>query len=162
MYPAFIYISFSFLAAASVYLLVKNRFQYIVYSLAIFLVMLQTAGAFFKILHLPGGDELFLSGFAGTILGGVLMVWKSLRNKTHQVLFNKLAAGILLLVHIALFLFPSAQAIALGPLIYYPVTALVATVLINDQAEHTGEKNMLILFLLQGLFQIVFNLLKVL
>lgn len=162
MYAAFIYTSFSFLVIASVYLLIKNRLQYIVYSLAIFFVLLQTAGAFFRILHLPGAGELFLTGLAGPVLGGVLMIWESLRNKTHQLLFNKLAAGVLLLVNATLFFFPSAQAVALGPLIYYPVTALVATVLINEQAEHRGEKNMLILFLLQGIFQIVFNLLKVL
>ncbi len=162
MHAAFIYGSFSVLAIASIYLLIRNRLQFILYSVVIFSVLVQSAGAFFKILHLNGGDQLFTMGFVGMILGGALLIWKGLKNSINQILFNKLAAGILIFAHTALFFFPAAQVIRLEPLTYYPITALIATVLINDQTEHQGEKNMLILFLLQGIFQIISNLLKVL
>jgi hypothetical protein len=162
MNATFIYGSFSFLGVAAIYLLIKNRLGYIIYSVVIFLVLLQIAGALLRILHLKGGDALLLTGLTGTMLGGVLLIWRSLQNSLHQILFTKLVAGVLLLIQCALFFLPVAQSLKIEPFIAYPVTALIATLLINDQAEHEGEKNMLLLFLFQSIFQIVFNLLRVL
>ena len=159
MYAAFVYGSFSFLAAASVYFLVRMRIRYIIYSLVIFLTLLQIVGAFFKIMHMPGGDQLLILGLAGTIIGGGLLIWKSLRTSGKQVLFNKLMVGLMLLLQVALVFFP-IRAQQLGGLLNYPITALIATVLINDQSEHQGEKNMMIVFLMQAVFYLVSELLK--
>ena len=162
MSAALIYGSFSFLGIAAIYLLIKNGLRYIVYSVVIFLTLVQVAGALFLILHLPGGYELLLTGLAGTVLGAALLIWRSLQNSIHQVLFNKLVAGILLLAQCALFFLPAAQTLKIEPFIAYPITALIATALINDQTENDGERNMMLLFLFQAIFQIVFNLLRVL
>jgi peptidoglycan/LPS O-acetylase OafA/YrhL len=158
MNTAFIFGSFSFLAAASIYLLIKMRIQYILYSVVIALCLVQLAGAFFKIMHWTGADELLIVGFAGTILGAGLLIWKSIRNQGKQILFNKLIVGLMLLLQLALALFTQAR--ELGGLLNYPVTALIATVIINDQSEHQGEKNMMIVFLMQAVFYLVSELLK--
>jgi len=160
MYAAFVYGSLSLLAVASVYFLVRMRIRYVIYSVVVFLTLLQIIGAFFKIMHWPGGNELLFLGFAGTVLGGGLLVWKALRNTSKQVMFNKLVVGLILLLQIGLMFFPSSQTNKLGPLLHYPIVALAATVVINDQTEHQGEKNMLMLFLMQSLFYIAVEILK--
>ena len=161
MSATFIYGSFSFLFAASIYLIIRLRLQYVIYSVAIALSLLQLAGAFFKIMHMPGGDELLLVGALGTLLGAGLLIWKSLRNRFNQVLINKLVVGLLLLSQLVLAFF-SLQTHQLAGILNYPVTALIATVLLNDQSEHQGEKNMMIVFLMQAIFYIVSELLNVL
>jgi hypothetical protein len=159
MYAAFVYGSFSFLAAASVYFLVRMRIRYIIYSAVIFLTLLQIVGAFFKIMHMPGADQLLILGFAGTIIGGGLLIWRSVWNEGKGIIFNKLMVGLMLLVQLALVFFP-VRADQLGSLLNYPITALIATVLINDQSEHQGERNMMIVFLMQAVFYIASELLK--
>jgi peptidoglycan/LPS O-acetylase OafA/YrhL len=159
MHSAFIFGSFSIIAIASVYFLIKNRLQYILYSVVVFLVLANVAGAFFKIMHLTGADELLILGISGSFLGSVLLMLKSFRNKNNQFILNKLIVGILILLQLTVPFFLPSDAESFGGLLNYPITALLATVLLNDQAEHEGEKNMMILFLLQSLFYIVINLL---
>ena len=156
---ALVYGSYFLLAVASLYFLIRLRTEYLLYSVAIFLTFLGILGAFFRIMHWPGADELMPGGMAGTVLGGGLLVWKSLRNHTNHVIFNKLMAGLIILIQVALIFLPSAQAQNYGPLLNYPIAALIGTVLLNDQAEHRGEKNMLMLFLFQALIHIAVNLL---
>lgn len=160
MYAAFVYGSFSFLAIACVYFLLRLRIRHVFYSGVILLTLLQIVGAFFKVIHWTGGDQLLMLGFSGTIIGGGLLIWKAVRNSRRQVMFNKLALGIILLLQIAFMLFPSPQTSRLAPLLHYPIVALAATVIVNDQTEHDGEKNMLMLFLMQSVFYIVVEILK--
>jgi len=159
MNSAFVFGSFSILALASIYFLIKNRVQYILYSVVIFLVLGQIVGAFFKIMHWPGADELLVLGVAGAFLGSVLLILKAFRNKDNRFVLNKLIVGMLIISQMVLPFSASANFQNLSGLLHYPITALLATVLLNDQAEHEGEKNMMILFLLQGIFYIIINLL---
>ena len=159
MNSALIIGSYSFMAIASVYLLVKNRFQFIIYSVVLVLTFGAVIGSLFDILHLPGANELLLTGFAGTILGAILLIWKSFRNIQDQILLYKLLAGLILIFQIvSVFLWP-----AYGDrveLLNYPLTAFIATVLINEQYEHQGERNILIMFMLLGLLYIVIDIVK--
>ncbi|HET9486800.1 MAG TPA: hypothetical protein VFO54_05175 [Chryseosolibacter sp.] len=154
--------SYSFVAIASIYLLVQTRLQYLVYSFVILTSLLQILGYFFMIMHYPGSDELIMLGFTGSVLGAFLLIWKSVRNHSRQVLFNKLAVGLLLIFQFVISLFWTEHIDRLGPILPYPITALIATVLISDQTEHQGEKNMLIIFLLHGIMTIIFSLMKAL
>ena len=159
MNAALIIGSYSFMAIASVYLLVKNRFQYVIYSIVLVLNFGAVIGSLFGILHLPGANELLLTGFAGTLLGAILLIWKSFRNIQGQVLLYKLLAGLILILQIvSVFMWPAhSDRVAL---LNYPLTAFVATVLINEQYEHRGEKNILIMFMLLGLVYIVIDIVK--
>jgi hypothetical protein len=151
--------SYSFMAIASVYLLVKNRFQYMIYSVVLVLNFGAVIGSLFAILHLPGANELMLTGFAGSLLGAALLIWNSFRNIQDQVLLYKLLTGLILIFQIvSVFIWPAySDRVAL---LNYPLTAFVATVLINEQYEHRGEKNMLVMFMLLGLLYIVIDIVK--
>jgi hypothetical protein len=118
-------------------------------------------GSFFKILHLAGADQLLIVGLAGTILGAVLLVWKSFRNRQNQLVLNKLIAGAMILLQIGIAIFLPEQSAKTG-LLNYPVTAFIGTVLINKQYEHQGEKGVLILFMLQGILYIAIDIARLL
>ena len=160
MHTLLTYAAFSLLAGASIFFLIKNRTQYILYSVVILLILMQVIGAFLRILHLPGAEQLLLLGVGGTLLGGVLLIWRAFSNRQGQTILNKLLVGVLLIVQIALPLLDIGSSRNFAGLLNYPVTALLATVLINRQTEHEGEKNMMILFLVQGIFYILMNLLN--
>lgn len=159
MNSAFIIGSYSFLAIASGYLLLRNRFQYLIYSIVLVLTFGAILGSLFSILHWNGADELLLTGFSGTILGALLLIWKSIRNVQQQVLLYKLMTGLILLFQIAAFLLWPQHADRAG-LLNYPLTAFIATVLINGQYEHEGERNILILFMLLGFLYILVEVLQ--
>lgn len=159
MNSALIIGSYSFLVIASGYLLVRNRFQYLIYSVVVVLTFGAILGSLFSILHLPGADELLLTGFAGTILGACLLIWKSVRNVQKQVLLYKLMTGLILLFQIMAFMLWPHYAERTG-LLNYPLTAFIATVLINRQYEHEGERNILILFMLLGFLYILIEVLQ--
>src|SRR5688572_8610315 len=117
------------MAIASIYLLVKNRFQFIIYSVVLVLTFGAVIGSLFGILHLPGANELLLTGFAGTVLGAILLIWKSCRNIQGQILLYKLLAALILIFQIvSAFLWPE-HSDRVG-LLNYPLTAFIATVLI--------------------------------
>lgn len=160
MHSAFIIGTYSLLAIASGYLLARNRFQYIIYSIVLVLTFGAILGSLFSILHLKGADQLLLTGFLGTVLGALLLIWKSIRNVQHQILLYKLMTGLILLFQIVSFLLWPQYAERTG-LLNYPLTAFIATVLINEQYEHEGERNILILFMLLGLLYILTEVLKV-
>jgi hypothetical protein len=125
------------------------------------LVLTSVAGSIFSILHLPGASELLLISFTGTFLGAVLLIWRAFRNRQGQMLLNKLFAGSILIFQIAaVFLLPE-QASKIG-LLNYPLAAIIGTVLINNQHEHEGERNILILFLMQAVLYILIEVTRLL
>ena len=159
MNPAFLIGSLTLITVASLYLLIQIRLHYPVYSVVMILVLASVAGALFNILHLPGASELLLLSFAGTFLGSVLLVWRALKNRQDQILLNKLFAGLILLFQIvAAFVWP-LDAGKTG-LLNYPLAAIIGTILINKQYEHAGERNILILFLMQGILYILIEVMK--
>ena len=162
MHIAIVIGSYSLLAAASVYLLIKARLQYLLYSFVVALMFFGTiVGSLFKIMHLAGADELLMVGLMGTILGAILLVWRSFRNHQNHFILNKLIAGAMILLQLAIAIFWPDQSEKSG-LLNYPITALVATVVINEQFDHQGEKGLLLLFMVQGFVYIVIDILRLL
>lgn len=150
---------YSILTLVFVYLLIKTRLQHWVYSLILMLCFGSVLGSLFGILHLQGRDVLLLIGFVGTFTGAGVLIWKSFRNSQHQIIFNKLIGAAIMILQIVLFLFLPAHADKAG-LLNYPVTAFLATVVINEQYDHVGERNILILFILQGFLYILIDVLS--
>lgn len=151
--------TYSLLTIASLYLLIRNRVQYLVYSLVLVLAFGSVVGSLFKILHLPGADELLLTGFAGTFLGAILLLWRSFRNRQGQILFYKLMTALILVSLVAFVVVWPGESRRIA-LLNYPLTAFLGTILINEQYEHEGERNLIILFLLHGFLYIVIDVLK--
>ena len=159
MNSTLIIILYSVLTIVFVYLLISTRLQHWVYSLILMLCFGSVIGSLFGILQLQGRDVLLLIGFVGTFIGAGLLIWKSFRNSQHQIIFNKLIGGIIIILQMVLFIFLPAHADKSG-LLNYPVTAFLATVVINEQYDHVGERNILILFILQGLLYILIDVLS--
>jgi hypothetical protein len=160
MNTTFIFASIIFLIIATGYLLVKTGTQFLLYFLVIFLSVAHMMGVIWKIMHLPGADELLMLGIAANICGAVLLIFKSIKNKSNSIHTNKLILGMLIISQFMIPIFLSEHN-KVGLLLNYPVTALAGTILINQQSEHKGEKNLLILILLHGVVFIVGALLKV-
>ena len=159
MSSTLIIILYSVLTVVFLYLLISTRLQHWVYSLILMLCFGSVLGSLFGILHLQGRDVLLLIGFVGTFIGAAVLIWKSFRNSQHQIIFNKLIGGVIILLQMALFILVPAHADKSG-LLNYPVTAFLATVVINEQYDHVGERNILILFILQGLLYILIDVLS--
>ena len=159
MQSAIIIGSLFLMTVAAVWLLIQNRNRYLIYSVALALTCAVLPGALFKILHLPGADELMLTGLAGTLLAAVLLIGKSLHNSQRQIVFYKLIAGLILLFQIVSAPLWPEQADRTA-LLNYPLTAFIGTMLINQQYEHRGERNMLIFLMLQGFLYILIEVSK--
>jgi len=159
MNGAFVFVSIVVVTAASVYLLIRNRLDYPVYSLVLLLIVVLMLSSVLTILHWPGADESTLVGFSGVLLGSLLLVIKSFRNSQHELLFYKLMAGAILLFQLVSGFFWPEYAHQVE-LMNYPMTAFAATVLINKQYDHEGERNMVILFTVQGVLAIIMDVLK--
>lgn len=161
MQSALIIGSLCFMAVAAAWLLIQNRDRYLIYSIALALTCAVLPGALFKILHLPGADQLMLAGLAGTLLCAGLLIGKSFHNNNKEVLFYKLIAGLILLFQIVSAPLWPEQADRTA-LLNYPLTAFIGTMLINQQYEHRGERNMLIFLMLQGFLYILIEVSKLL
>ena len=159
MHPAIIIGLLFFMAVAGAWLLIQNSNRYVIYSVALALTCAVLPGALFKILHLQGGDQLMLTGLAGTVLCAGLLIGKSFHNSKKEILFYKLIAGLILLFQIvSVPLWPEQADRA--ALLNYPLTAFIGTMLINEQYEHRGERNMLIFLMLQGFLYILIEVSK--
>lgn len=154
-----IIILYSILALASIYFIIKLRFRFILYSAVLLLTLVSLIGSLFKIMHVPGGDELLMAGFAGTTLGAILLIWRSFQNSQRQVLFYKLMAGACIIFQIVIVFFLPAHSDKVG-LLNYPVTAFLATILINKQFEHEGERSIVVVLALQGFLYILIEVLR--
>ena len=100
-----------------------------------------------------------LTGLAGTVLCAGLLIGKSFHNSKKEILFYKLIAGLILLFQIvSVPLWPEQADRA--ALLNYPLTAFIGTMLINEQYEHRGERNMLIFLMLQGFLYILIEVSK--
>ena len=147
------------IAITSIYLLVSNGFRHLVYSVVLFLVLLGVIGSVFTILHLPGADELMLTGVIGVFGGAGLLIWRSFYNTQGQVVLYKFFAGALLIFQIVILLFFPHEQYRVG-LLNYPVALFIGTLLIKGQYEHAGERNILIIFLLERFLYIFLQIAK--
>lgn len=154
-----IIICYSVLALVSLYFLIQHRLRFIAYSVVLLLTLCSLVGSLLKILHMPGGDQLLLAGFGGTLLGAILLIWRAFQNTQRQVLFYKLMAGACILLQIVIAFFLPAHSEKVG-LLNYPVTAFLATIFINKQYEHEGERSIVIVFAFQGFLYILIEVLS--
>ena len=159
MHPVIIIGSLFLMAVAAVWLLIQNSNRYLIYSVALALTCAVLPGAAFKILHLQGADQLMLTGLAGTVLCAGLLIGRSFHNAKKEILFYKLIAGLILLFQIVSAPLWPEQADRTA-LLNYPLTAFIGTLLINQQYEHRGERNMLIFLMLQGFLYILIEVSK--
>ena len=159
MHPVIIIGSLFLMAVAAVWLLIQNSNRYLIYSVALALTCAVLPGAVFKILHLQGADQLMLTGLAGTVLCAGLLIGRSFHNAKKEILFYKLIAGLILLFQIVSAPLWPEQADRTA-LLNYPLTAFIGTLLINQQYEHRGERNMLIFLMLQGFLYILIEVSK--
>jgi hypothetical protein len=159
MHPVIIIGSLFLMAVAAVWLLIQNSNRYLIYSVALALTCAVLPGAVFEILHLQGADQLMLTGLAGTVLCAGLLIGRSFHNAKKEILFYKLIAGLILLFQIVSAPLWPEQADRTA-LLNYPLTAFIGTLLINQQYEHRGERNMLIFLMLQGFLYILIEVSK--
>ena len=152
-------ISHAILSLAVVYLLIRNKAGYLIYSAVLVLTLCSVVGSFLRTLKIPGGDELLILGLAGTVLGSALLIWRSFQNRQNQLILNKLFAALIMLVQIGSSYLAPAHVDKIG-LLNYPLAAFIGTLLINKQYEHDGERSILILFLLQAFLYIFVEILK--
>lgn len=151
--------SLVFMAVAGTWLLIQNSNRHPIYSIALAMTCAVLPGALFKILHLQGADVLMLTGLAGTVLCAGLLIGKSFHNNKKEIIFYKLIAGLILLFQIVSVPLWPEQADRTA-LLNYPLTAFIGTMLINEQYEHRGERNMLIFLMLQGFLYILIEVSK--
>ena len=124
----------------------------IIYAIILSFGILQLTGSVFKALHWPFSGVMLLIGFAGAIVTALTFVSTSLKNETKSVLVLQLLLGITLLLQCALAILSSAVALSYGSYFNYPVLALSATILFNRTYLNNGERNILLLVLMQALF----------
>jgi len=153
--------TYTLLGLTTLYFVARNRFQYIIYSVVLVLIFGSILGGIFKVLHLVGADELLLAGFFGTIIGAILLIWRSFQNRQKQLLLYKLVAGGIILLQIVIMFWWPVYNDRVG-LLNYPATAFAATILINRQFEHNGERDVVILLMLQGFLYILIDVLRML
>lgn len=157
MTPALVISSHVLLSLIILYLVVSNKARYLIYSAVLLLLLCSVVGSLFRIMHMPGGDELLIVGLAGTVVGSVLLIWKSFRNRQDQLMLYKLLAGLILLAQIGIVYLAPHHA-EKAALLHYPLAAFIGTLLINKQYEHEGERSILILFIVQSLMYIVMEI----
>jgi hypothetical protein len=157
--PGYLFFTTIFLALASGYLIATTQLKYFLYSLAILLSCGYIAGSVFKIMHLPGGEELLLAGLAGNIFGAVLLIRTGLKNGSGKILKYQLALGIIIILQfIAANLF--TQVLTFATVANYLVVALTATLLVRKDYVHGGEMSLLIFFLIWAIIPVIFEFLQ--
>jgi len=148
------------LALVSVYFIFKMKFQPILYALAILLNIVMIAGVVMSVWHMPVGSEMMKVGMAGFVLGGVLFIWKGLKNNTGGILKYHLILGVIILVQLALVQFGPEKFLRLEMLLNYPLVGVAGTIILKEDYVHEGEKNLLIVYAFSGLIFIVNDVLQ--
>ena len=141
-----------FLVLLLAHLMKESKKSSVMYTIILVLGMVQLIGSVFKILHLPLADVLLWAGFAGTIIAGLTLISTSLKNTTNKILYTQFALGIVVLIQSSLPVLSPQVAFTYGGLLSYPIVALSATILLNGTEQNDGERNVLLLLLIQGLF----------
>jgi hypothetical protein len=146
--------------AATMYFLIRTSTRYPLYFTVLLLYVIQSAGLVFKIMHLPGADELLMLGYAGTVCGSLLLIWKGFKNQAKEIYLYKILSGVIILAQFILAYFWPHEIYGIARILHYPIVALLGTILLKDQWEHEGEKNLMMLFVLQSLIFILNDVMK--
>jgi hypothetical protein len=160
MASGFLYGSVFVVVAATIYFLIRTGTRYPLYFTVLVLYVIQSVGLVFKIMHLPGADELLMLGYAGTVGGSLLLIWKGFKNQAKEIYLYKILSGVIILAQFVLAYFWPHEIYGVARILHYPIVALLGTILLKDQWEHEGEKNLMMLFVLQSLIFILNDVMK--
>ncbi len=141
------------------YFIIITPKRYYLYSLTIFLYLLASVGALFKIMHLPGADEMLKIGFTCELLAGTFLIISGNKTGDNKFKAYKIILGILLIVHLLLgIVYSYLQAWDLHLLVrWLPgiIFLIAGWIIISKRTLHEGEKNLLIVILVQSIVAIL-------
>lgn len=152
-FPAIL--SYLFFIAAIALLILQLEKKYPIYSTILLLGALSVMGALLKKYHVSGGGLLMLLG----IIAEFIYVFTLIQNKLlKKSIFHFLLGLSFLLAWVLACLEVAYEPWGYAKLMNYAIVAFSGTILLNKQAFHPGDKNVLIYLCVQSLFFILNNL----
>jgi hypothetical protein len=151
------------LLIVSGYFLVITPIRLFLYWLAILFHVLLLCGSVLKILHLPGADELLMSGFISSVLSGALMIWNGVKSNAKNSKAFKLMLGLCIIIQpvlSTLYVVDEDYTIfRLALYLAFPILLLAAWIIFKKETIHQGERNLVIVILAHAVFAVaaIFN-----
>ena len=144
------------------YFILVTPVRYYLYSLTIFLYLLASIGVLLKIMHYPGGDEFLTVGLMSELLAGTFLIIAGVKSADNKFKAYKIILGILLIIHLLLgvsYSFFHTWNLHMLVTVLPCATLLIAGwIIISKRTLHEGEKNLLIVILVQSIMTIVGHL----
>ena len=141
------------------YLIVENKTIHWFYSVILGLIGLGNIGSFFKLVHWPYAGVMVLAGLLGSILmvPAFLYSAQNQKNKNNRNVF--LILGLCILVQLVLAVLSvklyNLPVLTYGKFLHYPIAAMCGTILLKNESENIGERNLILYLLVHSLFVII-------
>lgn len=147
------------LLVVSGYFLVVTPIRLFLYWLAIALYVITIIGSILKILHLPGADELIMSGFIGTGLSAILSIRNGIKSPTINSKSLKILLGLCIIMQPVLstvyVVNESYVVLRVALYISFAILLLAAWILIRKETIHLAERNLIAVILAHAVFAAV-------
>jgi|GEM_PF-2486529 hypothetical protein len=157
-----IFMAYLSIGVFNIYLLTQNKASDYLYSVVLGLMFVEKIGSVLKIMHWPFAGTMLILGMMGSALAAILFIRVFINERKSN---PHLILGVLILLQIIFtigIVMPSLKysiLIDYATYLKYPILAICAGIVLNKKYVCTGEKNVLLLILLEGVFFIVKHIL---
>ena len=140
------------------YLIIENKKNGWLYSIILVLILLVIIGSIFKTMHWPFAGPILLCGLVGTLIIVCLLLYNARNAVSKNIRYEQLAIGLCMFMQLTLvygIVFYDSPILVLGKLLYYPMVALCAAILLKNKYVNLGERNLILYLLVYSLFIVI-------
>ncbi len=143
------------------FLLIENKKQYWLYSVALILILLKGIGSLFKIMHWPFAGPMLMCGILGTMMMACLFLY----NSKQATRYGQFILSIFLFLQLSMLVykvvFDGHYDFLYFHYLYYAVALLCSILLFKKKYVNPGDRSLILYLLVYSLLVILHNCFKI-